>query len=525
MKRNQRSRTMEVVRPVAALLAALLLAGGCGSSQDDAALKAREGQPAATEQTAGTAAPEPTAPSPGDVAAAPETAAPGDSGASPAASASSPGQAPGQAAPARKGEAAPAGSPGTKASPASPQPGKSAGGSAQSPAGGSAPSPAPRPQTPALPGTPQPTGPKAEIVFGSIHTMAGPIGDALRGVFDANKAWVAAVNAKGGLNGHPVRVIYADDGGDNNKALALARQLVEEQKVIGFFGIGMVTTFPAVKTYLEQMKIPVIGSCNCEAASDQSPMVFLVGTGLNGIGAQNAVPIKLLTDKRKVAVLWCREVASCKINRDGIHKAAKQVGLDIVYDTQTSLAQPDYTAEVIAARNAGAEALALPLDNASQLRVVRSAKRQGWTPLLSLQLQAVDERFAKQGGADVDGFLAGTSQLHWDHPLWADYKQAMAKYMPNSDRTGSHGQNVWGAGLVLEKIFAKGGMPANPTKDDLLRGLYGMAGDTLDGRVPPLTYKEGQPNGANPCLIALKIQGGKFVSADDGRWHCPPDYR
>jgi branched-chain amino acid transport system substrate-binding protein len=43
------------------------------------------------------------------------------------------------------------------------------------------------------------------------------------------RAWASYVNSRGGLGGHRVRVIIADDGNDPARAQALVRQLVEKE--------------------------------------------------------------------------------------------------------------------------------------------------------------------------------------------------------------------------------------------------------------------------------------------------------
>ena len=63
---------------------------------------------------------------------------------------------------------------------------------------------------------------------------------------------------------------------------------------------------------------------------------------------------KFNSDKKKAAILYCREAQTCPLLAAGAKKFAEQAGLKVVNEAQVSLAQPDYTAEVIAARNAGA---------------------------------------------------------------------------------------------------------------------------------------------------------------------------
>src|SRR5260221_112823 len=76
---------------------------------------------------------------------------------------------------------------------------------------------------------------------------------------DAAKAWVADVNARGGLGGHKIRFVDIDDGGDSNRALAAAKQLVEQEHAAAIYGERAVTTLPAITKYLETKNVPVVG--------------------------------------------------------------------------------------------------------------------------------------------------------------------------------------------------------------------------------------------------------------------------
>ena len=99
--------------------------------------------------------------------------------------------------------------------------------------------------------------------------------------------------------------------------------------------------------------------------------------------------------------MYCRESPSCKAGRDIIVAQAGNLGLQVVHEAQVSLTQPDFTAEMLAAKSAGAEAIIPFVDNNTVIRMSRSSKRQGYTPVYSAQYASHDERFLKNGGADI----------------------------------------------------------------------------------------------------------------------------
>lgn len=378
------------------------------------------------------------------------------------------------------------------------------------PGSGAAPVPAP-----AAPG-----GPETLIKLGSIGTNTGPIGQAIIGNFQGAKAWVADVNSRGGLNGHPVQVIFGDDGGDPARSLSLVKKMVEQDRVVGFFPIYAPVTGQAISPYLEEKKIPALESCSCSETTDTSPMMFPVGHGSTvGNVWAHVMPLLTASDKRNVGLFYCREVKVCTDISNGITEKAGVMGIKLVYKAQMSLAQPDFTAEVLAARNAGADAIVIIMENASAIRIVRSARRQGYNPLFSSQYNPHDETFLKNGGSDVEGFLLEARTAPWStSPLMADLRAALPKYVPGA-LFSDHTATSWVAGKLLEKIATR--FPATVTSNDVLEGLYSLRGETLGGLLPPITYKRDQGHvDTNQCGIPMTVKNGKFVTLNGEVFSC-----
>ncbi|MEY2569935.1 MAG: branched-chain amino acid transport system substrate-binding protein, partial [Acidimicrobiaceae bacterium] len=130
------------------------------------------------------------------------------------------------------------------------------------------------------------------IKLGHIGTYSGLLGAIFAGGQEMVQVWANWVNTHGGLNGHPVQVVTADDGGDPSRNLALTRDMVENQGVIAFVGNIVPLSLTGSKSYLEQKQIPLIGGDLTDVAWYQSPMIFpqgaLIDGSLRGAAAQAA---------------------------------------------------------------------------------------------------------------------------------------------------------------------------------------------------------------------------------------------
>jgi branched-chain amino acid transport system substrate-binding protein len=412
---------------------------------------------------------------------------------------------------AASGSAAPAGSGGGRAGAAP---------SGAAPASGA-------PNAPGAPSAPAaPTGPKGEIRLGSVGTASGPVGAIVQSVRHGAKAWVDDVNARGGLGGHPVKLIFADDGADPSKALALTRRMVEEDKVIAIYAEHGPTTFQAIVPYLQEKQVPVVGTDTGNPAIDGSPIVFQFGTGsTQGMWWNHVLPLITQSDKRKVGLFYCRDVPSCKQLRDGVNSIKGQAGIDIVYEGLVSVAQPDFTAEVIQARNSGADAIVAIMDQASVVRIARSARRQSYNPVISSQHSNHNLELLKNGGQDVEGMVLASSVASWEHsPKMADYRAAMDKYVPTGQK-GSMGAQNWVAGKALEKIAPR--FSPNPTAAEIIAGLQSFRLETLGGLIPPTTFEAGKTHETvNLCSIMLRVEKGKFVlNKGPEAFECAPGWK
>jgi ABC-type branched-subunit amino acid transport system substrate-binding protein len=330
------------------------------------------------------------------------------------------------------------------------------------------------------------------------------------------------VNDRGGLNGHSVKLVTADDGGDPARHRSQVQEMVERDHVVAFVMNQDPFSGRQSVEYHNQVKVPVIGN---EGSAEYfytslmhfppSPLSTPLYQAWMASAAQQLVP----EGKTKMAIVTCQEAYSCEdMMAVWAGGYAKQVGFDVVYRGRASVAQPDYTAECLNSQSAGANVLLVVFDGASVNRFVNSCTRQGYRPTIVYVQHTVFPNQLEMPG--FEGAVVGAQVFPWfasDTPATAEFQEAYRRYAPNTVPFGASA-----VGWVAAKLFerAAAGMPEPPTAAAVLEGLWSIKGDNLGGLTYDLTFTRGQPAPKRACWFPVRIRNHKFVAPDGTRIQC-----
>ena len=353
------------------------------------------------------------------------------------------------------------------------------------------------------------SGAKAPIVIGSVGEYSGLLGPIEAPGVKSVQAWVAAINAKGGLNCHPVKYVVYDTGGDPSRGQSMTQRAVEQDKAIAFVYNGAALSGQASSKYLEERRIPVIGEEGAQPAICYGAMGFPVMSSCSeGIQGIYQVLAKVIKPGDQVAAITCNEVPFCTGYRNNAEKYSAEAGFKLVYNGSVSMTQPDYTSACVQAKNAGATALVLGMEGTAASRLRRSCKS------VSLDVPIISNGTAfsaSSGDPGMEGawIASGTRFTPPNHPGVAEWLGAMKQYVPGAQPSANGG-----IGWVAAKVFelAARNMPDSPTNEAVLEGLWAIKGNEIGGMTKPLTYVKGQPAQQTPaCWFANKLEKGGWA--------------
>jgi ABC-type branched-subunit amino acid transport system substrate-binding protein len=354
---------------------------------------------------------------------------------------------------------------------------------------------------------------KAPIAVGSVATLSGPLGAFTKDYIYAVGVWVKYKNNHGGINGHPIRHLIADDGGDPARYNAAVRQMTEEQGAIAF--IHNTIGFAGGDVgYITQKRMPVIGHEGGTDFAYDSPFIFTPaasGSTYAYAGGAAIASVAVPAGKKKLGVLACSDVKLC----DNFFKVltgpeSKEMGFEVVYKARPSLTQPDYTGECISAHQAGADVLITILDNNSMLRVARSCARQNYKPTYGFFDNVTLPSVAQD--PNVEGAVVAAKAPPWvatDVPGLAEIHKAFAEVVPGVEVNGAH-VNGWVSAKTFEE--AAKSLPDKPTNEDVLNGLWSFQGNDLGGLTYPLTFPKMGNSPKKACWGVVVIKDKKFIA-------------
>jgi branched-chain amino acid transport system substrate-binding protein len=191
-----------------------------------------------------------------------------------------------------------------------------------------------------------------------------------------------------------------------------------------------------------------------------------------------------------------------------------------VYRARASLAQPDFTAECLNAKNAGADVMIILLDSNSITRISNSCARQGYKPNYAIVSSLVTADQA--ANPNLVGIVGSSPTFPWFQtgtPATDEYQQAMKTVCANVP-PGLGPSTGWTSGKLLERATRNLGEPA--TAEGILRGLWSIKNDDLGGITQPLTFTEGENAKPISCWFNMRVKDKQWISPDGFKRQCVP---
>ncbi|MGH2849530.1 MAG: ABC transporter substrate-binding protein [Solirubrobacteraceae bacterium] len=304
------------------------------------------------------------------------------------------------------------------------------------------------------------------IKVGAIVSETGP--NPFVDWSEGAKAFFKRLNAHGGINGHPVDLIYQDDKGDPTQTALLARQMVGEG-VVAFVGSLSDDDCGVNRQYYLSENIVSI-DIGGEAACFDTPNMDAVNSGPKlDEESQLLYAAQVLHFKRNCFLIF---------NTAGMNALAAAAatsytaitGLKVTLEIKNYPLNGDPTPALLKFKQAGCQSVSFNGQESNGIAVVRAAQQQKITNIKFLSgLSMYAPNFLKESGGAGVGLLALLEFIPFSAP---QSTQAVSDFKAAGYTLNQTLDTGWAAAYVFDKVAS--GIKGPITKDSVTAAFKSM---------------------------------------------------
>ena len=192
------------------------------------------------------------------------------------------------------------------------------------------------------------------------------------------------INARGGIGGTPIRLVYQDAAGDENSAINAFQNLITKERVVGIVGPTLSQQAFAADPIAERARIPVLGPSNTAKGIPQ------IGNYIARVSAPVTViapaalkqALKIDPKIKRVAVMYAQNDAF-SVSETGIFQdTIKAQGLTVATVQKSQTTDTDFTTQVTAVLNAKVDLVVISALAADGGNIIKQLRQLGYKGLI-----------------------------------------------------------------------------------------------------------------------------------------------
>jgi branched-chain amino acid transport system substrate-binding protein len=322
------------------------------------------------------------------------------------------------------------------------------------------------------------------------------------------KAAVAAINAAGGIDGHPLAYTTCDDNNDPNQATTCARQAISNSSVLAF--VDSASSFgTAYDPLLQQADMANFGNLASTTADDTSKISFpLNGGTFNTIVSAVAATEPTFFGAKKIGVPYIGIPAGAQL-APFITLVTKPAGASVVGAESIPPTATDYTSYAAAEISANPDVVVDGQTAAMFTQFIKAVRQQGDTGMKFLVSTGVFDAAQVKSLFGTDPNIYLVNEFNHAAPGYQHFLSDMGKYNPSYSSTNDEVLcgwiGVYGFAQILKGIISEG--TASPTRADIVSYLNKQTDFDVEGLTGGINFTKPNPSlgGAIPRIFNDRI--------------------
>jgi len=334
----------------------------------------------------------------------------------------------------------------------------------------------------ALSGCRRKTGADGPIRIGAIFSVTGP--GAYLGAPEKKtlEMLVEKLNAAGGINGRQIELIVADSGTNTEKALSLAKQMIDEQEVLAIIGPSTSGETAAVMPVCQEGRTPLI-SCAAAEKITNPLLSYVFKVAPNDSDAVRWI-FKTMNQMKVSRVLLLSSTDGFGVaGKAQVEELGPKFGISIVISEQYPKEETDLTDVVTKLKGRDVQAVINWSAVPAQGLVAKNMKQIGLNVPLFQSHGFGNRKNIEMGGEAAEGTLLPCGRILVADVLPDNHPQKAVLMQYKKDYEGKFGEDASMFGghphdalLLLTEAIRKAGEPDRQKVRDALENLRGVVG-------------------------------------------------
>jgi branched-chain amino acid transport system substrate-binding protein len=326
--------------------------------------------------------------------------------------------------------------------------------------------------------------PKAPYKIGGIFAITGPA--SFLGEPERNSMELLAeqINAKGGINGHPIELVIYDTEGDATKAVLNTNKLIEKDNVLAIVGPSRSGTTLAVIPIVEKARVPLI-SCAASVKITTPVKQWVFKTPQTDVMAVAKIYDYIKGQGiEKIAILTVSN-AFGDSGRQQLLEQAAEYGYEIVADEKFGPKDTDMTPQLTKIRALQPQAIICWGTNPGPAVIAKNMQQLGIKIPLYQSHGVASKKFIELAGKAADGIILPTGKIlvASDLPDSDPQKPILQKYITDYEAkynvaVSGFGGYAWDGLQILAQALEKAGNDRAKIRDEIekIDGYVGISG-------------------------------------------------
>lgn len=358
----------------------------------------------------------------------------------------------------------------------------------------------------------------SEYKIGVIYSKTGPNSPLGEPEWNATKLIEEKINAEGGINGVPLKIVMADDESSQEKATQEMNRLINDENVLAVLGSSGSGESLAMKGIAMQQQVPMISaaaSVHIVEPAEESKWVFK--TPHSDVHAVERIYMYLNEQGiSKIGVISDSNAFGTS-GLEQLEKLAGEYNIEIVAKESYNTQDPDMSAQVTRINSAKAEAIVVWGTNPGPAVIAKNVRDLGINLPIIGSHGIANQNFIKLAGEAAEGVVIPTGKLLFPEQIPQDdiqydviskfYKDYTEKYNSEPTNFGSYGHD--NLMLVIEAL-KNGATDRESIRDYLENNIKDWVGAT---GVYNFTDKDHNGLEAGSLVMAV-VKDGKWTLLD-----------